>query len=91
MSGVGGLDIGEPSEPPVNSDKDVPDSGEIGFYYIASTTVTTSSFITPTTSMSTSSKTVTEHHALSLRLIKPMLLISHKPTRIAICHASFTH
>ena len=68
MSGARGLDIGEPSELPINSDKEVPDSGEISFSPITSTTLTTSSFITPTTSMSTSSITVTEQHALSLRL-----------------------
>ena len=31
MTGVRGLDIGEPYELPVNSDKEVPDSMETGF------------------------------------------------------------
>ena len=44
--------------------------------------------------MSTGPITVKEHHALSLRLIKALLLISHKPykpIRITIYHVFVMH
>ena len=60
------------------SDRELPDSREIGFSPIASVTLITISCTTSTTSMSTSSITVTKHHALSLVLIKSNAVISHK-------------